>query len=452
MAKPRYQDHIFYRGLMDRYVTIDRGEGVYLYDTDGQRYLDAAGQGAGGIVSVGYGRREVAEAMALQAEKISFLHSSYFRSQAFLDLADRIVGIAPEGLNRVWLVSSGSEAVESALKLARQYHLGRGNHSKYRFVARWLSFHGATTGALAVTGLSGVRRGYEPLLADFPHIAPCYCYRCPFGKAYPECALACADDLEKQILQAGPETIAAFIAEPITISAAVGQVPPPEYFPRIREICDQYDILFVADCVQTGFGRAGTDFAITQWGVVPDLIVFDKGITGGYFPLGGLIVSDQITTVLLESFQGRVHHGQSYTGNPLSAAVGLKVLEIIEREELTKRAKVQGEALMEKLGNLRDRHTSIGDIRGRGLLAGIEFVADRASKERLSQEMAFSRRLAAAARARGVLISGLSGNAAYGESDQVRLMPPLTISDEELETVVGVLDEALTEVERQVMG
>jgi adenosylmethionine-8-amino-7-oxononanoate aminotransferase len=362
MTKPRYDDHIFYRGLLDEYVTIDRGEGVYLYDTDGNRYLDAAGQGAGGIISVGYGREDVARAMATQAERISFLHSSFFRSQAFADLADQVVGMAPEGLARVWLVSSGSEAVESALKLARQYHLGRGNPSKYRFVARWLSFHGATTGALSMTGLAGMRRGFEPLLADFPHIMPCYCYRCPLGRTYPACNVGCADDLERVLLQSGPDTIAAFIAEPITISAMVGHVPPSEYFPRIREICDKYDVLFVADCVQTGFGRTGTDFAISQWGVIPDVIVFNKGITGGYFPLGGLIISDRITEVLVSEFHGHFHHGQSYTGNPLSAAVGAKVLEIIKREDLTARAKARGEFLIDSLENLSRFHPSIGEI------------------------------------------------------------------------------------------
>jgi adenosylmethionine-8-amino-7-oxononanoate aminotransferase len=446
-----YDDHIFYRGLLDEYVTIERAEGVYLYDTKGTRYLDAAGQGAGGIISIGYGREEVAEAMAVQARKIGFLHSSFFRSQAFLDLADQIAEMAPEGLSRVWLVSSGSEAVESALKLARQYHLGKGNVAKYRFIARWLSFHGATTGAMSMTGLSGVRRGYEPLLADFPHIAPCYCYRCPFDKTYPGCSVGCADDLERQILQSGPETIAAFIAEPITISALVGHVPPPEYFTRIRQICDAYDVLFVADCVQTGFGRTGTDFAIAQWGVSPDILIFNKGVTGGYFPLGGMIVSDKIVDVLVNEFQGRVRHGQSYTGNPLGAAVGSKVVEIIKREDLTARSRARGEYLMQKLNGFQVRHPSIGEVRGRGLIVGVEFVRDRRTKQRILQEDGFAQRLTKAARDRGVLVSAPTGNSAYGESDQLRLMPPLVISEQELDMVIDVLDDALTQVENEIL-
>ncbi len=450
--KPYYDDHVFYRGLLNEHITIERGEGIYIYDTEGNRYLDASGQGAGGIISIGYGVEEVAEAMAAQARRITFLHGSLFSSQAFVELADRVVEMAPEGLNRVWHASSGSEAVESALKLARQYHLGKGNSSKYRFIARWLSFHGVTTGALSMTGLPGSREGYEPLLPNFPHIVPCYCYRCPFDQTHPQCGVACADDLEREILQSDPETIAAFIAEPITMSGAVANVPPPEYFPRIREICDKYDVLFVADCVQTGFGRTGSGFAISQWGVSPDIIVFNKGVSGGYFPLGGIIVSDKIIDVLVEKFQGHFRHGQSYTGNPLSAAVGAKVLEIVKREGLTARAKERGEYLLGRLRELSDRHPIIGDVRGRGLMVGAEFVKDRETKEPLPREAGFSRRLSKAARDRGVLISAPAGNPAIGAgSDQLRLTPPLIISEQELDIVIEVIGQALTEVEGEVL-
>jgi adenosylmethionine-8-amino-7-oxononanoate aminotransferase len=269
---------------------------------------------------------------------------------------------------------------------------------------------------------------------------------------YPACALACADDLERQILQAGPETIAAFIAEPITISAIVGHAPPTEYFQRIRAICDEYDLLFVADCVQTGFGRTGTDFAISQWGVSPDILIFDKGITGGYFPLGGMIVSDKITEVLVSEFQGRFHHGQSYTGNPLSAAVGLKVLEIIRKEGLTVRARERGRYLLQRLQALRDQHPTMGEVRGRGLIVGVEFVRDRDTRERFPREVGYARKLMKAARDRGVLVSAPTGNSAFGESDQLRLTPPLIISEQELDVVVESIDQAVTEVESQLLA
>jgi adenosylmethionine-8-amino-7-oxononanoate aminotransferase len=450
--KAYYNDHVFYRGLLHEHITIERGEGVYIYDTEGNRYLDASGQRVGGIISIGYGVGEVAEAMAAQARKITFLYGGSFSSQAFVEFADRVVEMAPEGLNRVWLVSSGSEAVESALKLVRQYHLGKGNGSKYRFIARWLSFHGVTTGALSMTGLPVFREGYEPLLLNFPHIAPCYCYRCPFGGTYPQCGVACADDLEREILQSGPETIAAFIAEPITMSAIVGHVPPPEYFPRIREICNKYDVLFVADCVQTGFGWTGSDFAISQWGVTPDIIVFAKGISGGYFPLGGMIVSDKIIDVLVEKFQGDFRHGQTYTGNPLAAAVGVKVLEIIRRDGLVSRAKERGEYLLRRLRDLYDRHPIIGEVRGRGLMVGAEFVKDRETKEPFPQEIDFPQRLVKAAQDRGVLIWVVAGNVAIGAGgDQLRLTPPLIISEQELDMVIEAIDQALTEVEEEVL-
>jgi adenosylmethionine-8-amino-7-oxononanoate aminotransferase len=447
-----YDDRVLYRALLDEYITIEKGEGIYLYDSEGRRYLDACGQGAGCIISIGYGVAELVEAMAEQAHKIAFLHGGLFRSDAFTELADRVVEMAPEGLTRVWLSSGGSEAVESALKLARQYHLGKGNGSKYRFVARWLSFHGATTATVAMTGLPGSRQGYEPLLQDFPHIVPCYCYRCPFDKAYPECDVACADDLEREILQSGPETIAAFIAEPITLSATVGHVPPPEYFPRIRQICDKYDVLLVIDCVQTGFGRTGNDFAISHWGVVPDIIAFNKGVSGGYYPLGGIIVSDEIIDILATRFKGRFHHGHAYAGNPLGAAVGAKVLEIIKRENLVSNAKQQGEYLKERLEELSNRHPTIGEVRGLGLAVGAELVKDRASKQPFPREANFSMRLAKAARERGLLISAPSGNlAAGGGADQLRLTPPMVISQDELDVVVDVLGQALTQVEEQVL-
>jgi len=441
--KPYYDDHVFYRGLLDKHFIIERGQGVYLYDTEGNRYLDASGQGAGGIASIGYGVEEVAQAMASQAKKINYLHGGLFNSQAFIDVAEQIVAMAPEGLNRVWLVSSGSEAVESAVKLARQYQLGRGNGSKYRFVARWLSYHGATLGGMSLTGLPAFRQGYEPLMLDFPHIAPCYCYRCPFGQTYPDCNVACADDLEREILQAGPDTIAAFIAEPITMSAAVGTVPPAEYFPRIREICDKYDILFVVDCVQTGFGRAGTDFAITQWSVTPDIIVFNKG---------GIIVADKIIDVLLEKFQGHFRHGQTYTGNPVAAAVGSKVIEIINREKLAARAAERGKYLRQKLQDLANSHPTIGDVRGQGLLVGVEFVMDRDSKEPIPADVGFAKRLGAAMRQRGILVSTPAGNPAIGAgSDQLRLTPPLTISEPELDIIVQALDDVLTGLESDLL-
>jgi adenosylmethionine-8-amino-7-oxononanoate aminotransferase len=448
-VKPYYDDNVFYRGLLDEHIIIDRGEGVYIYDTAGNRYLDAAGTGAGAVSSIGYGVKEVAEAMAAQARKMSFLSGGTFSSEIIVELAERIVEMAPEGLNRVWLVSSGSEAVESALKLARQVHLGRGNGSKYRFISRWLSFHGVTIGTMAMTGLAGVRQGYEPLLPNFPHIAPCYCYRCPFGKTHPECDVACADDLEREILQSGPETIAAFIAEPITMSAVVGHVPPPDYFPRIREICDKYDVLFVADCVQTGFGRTGSGFAISQWGVRPDIITFNKGVSSGYFPLGGMIVSDEIVEVLIDKFQGHFRHGQSYTNNPLGAAVGAKVLEILKRQDLTARSRERGEYLLTGLEDLADRHPIVGQVRGRGLLVGVELVRNRETKEPFSRKAGLPGRMMQAARDRGVLISAPSGNAAFGGSDQLRLTPPMVISNEELDILLETLDQILTEVERE---
>lgn len=353
-----FDDHIFYRDLTIGFPTIERGEGVFLYDTKGNRYLDACSGSA--AANIGYGRREVIEAIIEQAQKITYLHGYSFKSQALLDVTERIARMAPPGMNKVWLVSSGSEAVESALKLARYYHLGRGNAEKYRFIGRWQSHHGMTIGSLSVSGFPYDRWGLDPLLLNFPLIVPPYCYRCPLGQVYPDCGVACADSLERTIQFEGPESISGVIMEPVTSPILAGLSPPAEYYPRVREICDRYDLLFVADEVMTGFGRTGSNFAITQWGVTPDIIVFGKGVSGGYSPLAGMIVADEISQVIIEELDGRFRHGHSYGGNPLSAAVGAAVLDVIEREGLVDQARDSGAYSCEAGGVVRASHSRGG--------------------------------------------------------------------------------------------
>ncbi len=443
-----HKDHVFYRDLLKEYPTIERGEGVYLYDTDGRRYLDACSGSA--AANIGYGVKEVAEAMAKQAQKIAFVHGYTFRTQPLLDLTERIADLAPAGLDKVWLVSSGSAAAESALKLARYYHLGKGNKEKYRFVGRWQSHHGTTFGALSMSGFTYDRRGLAPLLLDFPFIIPPYCYRCPLGKAYPNCKVACADDLERVVLQTGPETISAVVMEPITGPILAGLTPPPEYYPRIREICDKYDLLFIADEVMTGFGRTGTTFAITQWGVTPDVILFGKGVSGGYNPLGGIIVAEKITRVVIEKLEGKFRHGQSYAGNPLSAAVGLAVLDIIERENLVDRARESGEYMIERLEELYS-HPTVGEVRGRGLMVGVELVKDRETKEAFPPEIGLTMQVRARTMDKGVLIFP-GGSCIHGVAgDQIFLTPPLTISREEIDEIVTALDASLSQLEKELL-
>lgn len=446
-----YKDHVLYRNLLTEYRTIERGEGVYLYDTEGKRYLDAIG--GANVADIGHGVVEVAEAMAKQAKKIAFVHGSRFRNQPLIDFADLVVKMAPPGLNKVYITPGGTEAIESSIKLIRHYHLGKGQAERYQFISRWHSFHGTTLGSLELTGFGfpGMRRGFGPWLQGFPKIVAPYCYRCPFGKSYPDCDVACADDLERTIQLVGPETIAGFIAEPIIGTAMAGVTPPPEYYPRIREICDEYDVMFIVDEVMVGFGRTGANFAIDHWDVVPDIIAFGKGVSGGYYPLGGFIVHDKIIDVLVNQGDGTFFDGYSHSGEPLSCTVGIAVQEFVKKNKLIERAKEMGTYLQGRLEVLYEKHPSIGDVRGRGLHVGVEFVKDRVTKEPFAAEVGFASRLSNAAMDRGVVLFTSSGFIDGQLGDQLVLCPPLVISKDELDEVIAVLDESLGELEQELL-
>ena len=276
-------DNVFYRNSKKFYPTVDRGEGIYIYDTEGRKYID--GSGGAAVVGIGHGVKEITEALLRQAEKISFAHSSQFTSQPTLELAAQLVQLAPPGLNKVYFLSGGSEAIETSVKIARQYQVERGKPGKYKVISRWTSYHGNTLGALALSGHTGRRRYYLPLIQHTPHVQPAYCYRCPFGLEPEKCALECALDLDKTILYEGPDSVSAFIAEPIVGATAGVLVPPDGYFQKIREICDRHDVLFISDEVMTGMGRTGKNFGIDNWKVKPDMIVAGKGLSSGYTPI-----------------------------------------------------------------------------------------------------------------------------------------------------------------------
>jgi adenosylmethionine-8-amino-7-oxononanoate aminotransferase len=346
-------------------------------------------------------------------------------------------------------VSGGSEAVETAIKLARQAHLENGQMQRYLVIARRQSYHGATLGALSATGMGPRRAPYLPLLLDFPHIAPAYCYRCPFDREYPGCDLACAHELEEAILRAGPERVSAFIAEPVVGSACGATVPPPEYFPLIREICSRYGVLFIADEVITGFGRTGRHFGITHWDAVPDMMVVAKGLSGGYAPLGAVVASERIRHVFDES-DTAFEHIFTYAANPLSAATALAVLGIYVREGLASRAARMGELLFQKAEALGD-HPIVGDVRGLGLLLGIELVMDKKTKRPFPPEVRASRRLAAKALARGLVIYPGGGSIDGAQGDHFLICPPLVIREPEIDDLVGMLDEALAELEQELL-
>ena len=439
------RDSLLHRDPTYEYPVIVRGEGIYLYDSEGRRYVDGI-SGAGNVI-LGHGRERIAATMAEQAATLAYCFSAFFTNQPALDLAARIASLAPGDLNHVYFVSGGSEGIETALKLSRQYHLQRGNGQKHKIISRWGSYHGATLGALAATGLPALRTPFEPWLADFPHIAPCYPYRCSLPGCEGECDLACARQLAEIIRREGPETVAAFVAEPVVMAGMAAGVPPPGYFDEIRAICDEFDVLFIADEIITGFGRTGRYFAIEHWGVVPDIIVIGKGASGGYSPLGGVIMRDEIYDRFSASGTPFAHVF-TYVNNPVAMRVGLEVLDIIEEEGLLEHATQVGEYLHRRARELAV-HPIVGDVRGKGMMLGIEVVGDRETKEPFAADLGVSKRLCKIALSKGLAVSGVSGSADGVNGDDLRFYPPLIITRDQVDEALTVIDESLAQVERE---
>jgi len=438
--------HVFYRKLGHDYPTVDHGEGVYLIDSEERRYLDACGGAL--VVNIGHGVKEVVDAMATQAQRVAFAHGTQFTSQPLEEYAVELAQVSPIPDPWVYLVSGGSEAVESAIKLARQVCVARGEPDRFKIIARWSSYHGATLGALSASGRTALRRPYAPLLLDFPHIPPAYCYRCPFGQAYPACSIACADALEAEILRQGAGSIAAFIAEPVVGATLAAAVPPPEYWPRVREICDRHGVLLIADEVMTGFGRTGRWFAVEHWGVVPDIVVSAKGASSGYVPLGVLLASGDCVDAI-RSGPGSFTHGHTHVNGIMGATVGLAVLRYLQAYDLVSASVEMGSYLLQKLQSLYELPT-VGDVRGLGLMAGVELVADSATKRPFPRLQKIAERVQAAAMRRGVIVYYGTGLADGVDGDAILIGPPFIITPEEIDHIVEVLREAITEVAAQM--
>ena len=435
---------VFYRNMAAKPTRIVRGSGVYLEDDQGRRYLD--GNASAGVVGIGHGRTEIARALAEAGDSVTFVHNGTFTHPWQEDLATAILSVTPEGMAAVYFVSGGSEANETALKLARQHFVERGLPQKYKAIARWQSYHGVTLATLSLSGRTTWRSLYSPYLMPVTHIAPPYEYRCPLCAGRSGCSLACADDLERAILLEGPETVAMFFAEPVGGTTATGLVPHPDYYAQVREICDRYDVLFVADEVLSGYGRTGRPFAIQHWDVEPDIMTLGKAIGSGYAPLGAMVASGKVVAPFREG-SGRFVHGFTYSGTPASCFTGLKVFEIMQREDLFARPEKAGAALFQKLEALAGRHQVIGEIRGKGLLIGVEFVADRGTRKPFPKEIAFAAQVAAAMRQRGVIAAPGVPLANFGrDGDHIQISPPFVISDDEIDTIAEALDGALTEV------
>ncbi len=442
------KDNVFYRNSRKSYPTAVRGQGIYIYDSTGKRYID--GSAGAAVVGIGHGVKEITEAMVRQAEKISFAHGSQFTSEASIELASKLTRLAPEGMTRVYFLSGGSEAVETAVKLARQYQVERGKPQKYKVISRWTSYHGNTLGALALSGHSGRRRLYFPLMLHTPHIAPAYCYRCPFGLQPEACSLECAADLEKTIRYEGPESVSAFIAEPMVGATAGALVPRDGYFQKIRKICDRHDVLFISDEVMTGLGRTGKNFGIDHWEVIPDMIVAAKGLSSGYTPVGAVIVKEEIHRVIREG-SGAFIHGHTYSQNPLSGAIGCAVVDYLVKHDLISRSAEMGKYFHRALKSL-ERHSFVGDVRGKGLFAGIEFVKDKKTKEPFDAQLRLNGIVGNRAFEKGLITYPGGGGVDGIRGDHLLLAPPFIITEEQIDDLVGILDQTLTEVGKEMAG
>jgi adenosylmethionine-8-amino-7-oxononanoate aminotransferase len=443
MSETHPAGHVFYRRERHPHPTIAHGEGVYLYDTDGRRYLD--GSGGALVVNIGHGVREVADAIGAQAAQAAYLHATMFTSRPLEAYAQALAALVPLPAPRFYFMCSGSEAVESAIKLARQVQLARGQAGRYLVISRWGSYHGATLGALAVTGKPKMRRPFQPMLPAAPHIPAPYCYRCPYGSTYPDCGLRCADALEQEIQRVGPEHVAAFIAEPVSGATLGAVVPPPEYWPRIRQICDAYGLLLIADEVMSGCGRSGRWFALQHWGVTPDLMTIGKGASGGYFPLSITAVKGEWVDALLASGAGFVHGG-TFSHHAVGAAAGLATLNYLQAHGLVAAAARLGERLGGALRAALEGLPCVGDVRGLGLMWGVEFVADRATKAPFPAGLHFAQQVADAALARGLIVYPGSGCADGDAGDLVLIGPPFTITADQIDELVSLLREAIEAV------
>ncbi len=443
MTQPDREDHVFYRDVGRRYPVATRGEGVYLFDGGGNRYLD--GSSGAVVASIGHARPEIADAAARAIRTLSFAHASQFTTPFQERLASQLAALAPPGLDRVYLVSGGSEAVETAIKMAHQYHARRGHARKTRIVSRIPSYHGNTLGALSVSGHLGRRRESETLLSDIgiPVEAP-PCEQCQYVPSCDACISAWIGAIDDVIVRTDPATISAFIVEPVVGAACAAYVSSQPFMRDMRALCNRYDMLFIADEVMSGIGRCGYDFAIGHYEIVPDLITVAKGLASGYTPLGAVIAAHDVFETFVDS--RTFEHGFTYGGSPVSAAIGSAVLDVYEREALCDRARSAGAILHARLDKLAQRHPCIGQVRGLGLMLGIELVEDRERGTSFPAARRAAKRLVEIAFANGLILYP-AGGAASTHRDQVMVAPPLIIAETEIDELTERLDAALTTFE-----
>ncbi|MEW4284788.1 aspartate aminotransferase family protein [Priestia koreensis] len=436
--------------LLDQeYPMISHGKGIYLYDQNGKRYID----GSSGAVtaSIGHGVDEIIEAMNEQAKKVAFVYRSQFTSEPAEQLADTLCRLSDGHLPWTFFVNSGTEATETAMKMAIQHWQEQGRGTKTKILSRWMSYHGITVGALSMSGHPLRRMRFVPLLEEYPSISPPYCYRCPHKSSYPSCQLACASELERVIKRIGAQYIAAFIAEPIVGAAGGALTPPDGYYEKIQEICEKHDVLFIMDEVMTGNGRTGTHFGYQHWNVKPDIVTLGKGLSAGYSPIAATLASQKVIDPILSGTKV-VMSGHTFSGNPLSAAVSMAVLSYLERYKLVDQVEEKGKRLKQKLKRLQGETSMIGDIRGKGLLIGVELVQNTLTKQPFERHLNVMSRLVEKAQRNGLLIYPAAAGEDGIDGDAVILSPPFIISDDEMDELFNLFSLSIKELEHELKG
>ena len=433
--------YVFHRMPKQTLPVAVAGDGIEIVDSKGQRYIDASGGAA--VSCLGHSHRRVIEAVARQARSLAYAHTSFFTSEPAEELAQTLVESAPRGLGHVYFVSGGSEGIEAALKLARQYFVECGEPQRRHFIARRQSYHGNTLGALAIGGNAWRREPFLPLLAETHHVSPCYAYR-EMREDESETAYAqrLADELEHEILALGPGTVAAFVAETV-VGATAGAVPPVrEYFKKIRAVCDKYGVLLILDEVMCGMGRTGHMFACEEEGVVPDLLVIAKGLGAGYQPIGGVLVDDRIYDAIVGG-SGYFQHGHTYMGHATACAAALEVQRVIADECLLDNVRARGNQLRSLLDERWKQHPFIGDVRGRGLFVGIELVQDRESKAPFDPALKVHTAIRREAMARGLMVYPMGGTVDGKYGDHVLLAPPFICTPADIQRIGDRLADAI---------
>ncbi len=436
-----HETHILHRQLRGNYPVAVSAQGCWITDSAGKKYLD--GSGGAAVSCLGHGHPDVLAAMHAQIDRIAYAHTSFFSTEVAEQLADTLIASAPAGTSHAYLVSGGSEAMEAALKIARQYFVEKGEPRRARFIARRNSYHGNTLGALAVGGNQWRRRQFAPLLIDVEHVAPTYAYRDQReGESAEQYGERLAQELQATVGRIGGDNVIAFVAETVGGATSGALTPPPGYFKRVREICDRHGMLLILDEVMCGMGRTGTLHACEQEGIAPDLMAIAKGLGGGYQPVGAVLIGSKVIDAI-GAGSGFFQHGHTYIGHPVACAAALAVQQILARDKLVERCAQQGARLGVRLSEAFREHPYVGDVRGRGLFHAIELVADRASKEPFEPAQKLHAKVKKAAMDAGLMCYSMGGTIDGARGDHVLLAPPFIITDDELDLLIQRLIEAV---------